>query len=83
MQPNSVLRTLDLDNAAATKKLQRFPLSLPLIFFHTVLDFSFEKLLVHPQGQRPLVKELGIAIAPGYETLVGMQLKQVSHFIQT
>ncbi|XP_038054982.1 acid-sensing ion channel 1C-like [Patiria miniata] len=35
------------------------------------------KLLVHPQGQRPLVKELGIAVSPGYETLVGVEIKQV------
>ncbi|XP_022079430.1 acid-sensing ion channel 4-like [Acanthaster planci] len=35
------------------------------------------KLLVHPQCQRPLVKELGIAVSPGFETLVSVQLKQV------
>ena len=35
------------------------------------------QLLVHPQGQRPLVSELGIAISPGFETFVGLQYTQV------
>ncbi|XP_071787276.1 acid-sensing ion channel 4-B-like isoform X2 [Asterias amurensis] len=35
------------------------------------------KLMVHPQGQRPLVSELGIAISPGFETFVGLQYTQV------
>ncbi|XP_077984582.1 acid-sensing ion channel 2-like [Glandiceps talaboti] len=36
------------------------------------------RILVHPQGQSPMVRQLGFAASPGYETLVSMRYTKLS-----
>ena len=34
--------------------------------------------MVHGQGELPFVKQLGFSVAPGYESLVGLQKTKVN-----
>ena len=42
--------------------------------------FTIAKVLLHPQGQHPLVKELGFSVSPGFETSVSVRYNTVSRF---
>ncbi|XP_072051079.1 acid-sensing ion channel 4-B-like [Amphiura filiformis] len=37
------------------------------------------KVLLHPQGQHPLVKELGFSVAPGFETSVSVRYNSITN----
>ncbi|XP_072050272.1 acid-sensing ion channel 4-B-like [Amphiura filiformis] len=40
------------------------------------------KVLLHPQGQHPLVKELGFSVAPGFQTSVSVRYNSVNCYHQ-
>ena len=48
---------------------------LNLLYYH---NFSPRQVLLHGQGEKPMVKDLGFAVAPGTHTLVGVKYFAVS-----